>query len=70
MIKNKSNSHNNLKTSSTQSSMQSSQISKPPYIPSPIRMTIIENGLSTDKIETKIKNTSYSSPSRGELWHR
>ncbi len=53
MIKNKSNSFNNQKTSSTQSSSQSPQISKPPYIPSPIRMTIIENGLSMDKIETK-----------------
>jgi hypothetical protein len=57
MIKNKSNSHNNLKTSSTQSSTQSSQISKPPYIPSDMRMTIIENGLSTDKIETKSAKT-------------
>ena len=51
MIKNKSTSIQ--KTSSTQSSSQSPQISKPPYIPSPMRMTIIENGLSTDKIEKK-----------------
>ncbi len=58
MIKNKSNSFNNQKTSSTQVSTQSSQVSKPPYIPSPIRMTIIENGLSTDKIETKTTKTS------------
>ncbi len=53
MIKNKSDSHNNLKTSSAQSSMQSSQISKPPYVPIPIRMMLIETGLTMDKIETK-----------------
>ena len=53
MIKNKSHSFNNQKTSSTQSSSQSPQIPKPPYIPSPMKMTIIENGLSTDKIERK-----------------
>jgi hypothetical protein len=53
MIKNKSNSHNNLKTSSAQSSTQSSQISKPPYIPIPIRMMLIETGSTMDKIETK-----------------
>lgn len=53
MIKNKSNSHNNLKTSSTQSSTQSSQISKPPYVPIPIRMMLIETGSTMDKIETK-----------------
>lgn len=28
---------------------------KPPYKPNPIRMTIVENGLSTDKIGTKTK---------------
>ncbi len=28
-------------------------IPKPPYIPSPIRMTIIENGLTMDNAETK-----------------
>jgi hypothetical protein len=53
MIKNKSNSFNNQKTSSTQSSSQSPQISKPPYIPSPIRMMLIETGSTMDKIETK-----------------
>ena len=55
---NKDKSTRNQKTSSTQVSTQSSQVSKPPYIPSPIRMTIIENGLSTDKIERKTTKTS------------
>ena len=57
MIKNKSNSFNNQKTSSTQSSSQSPQIPKPPYIPSPMKMTIIEDGLSTDKKEIKAAKT-------------
>lgn len=51
MTDNNSSSSNNQQGSSSTTTQL--QIPKPPYIPSPIRMTIIENGLTMDKLETK-----------------
>jgi len=47
---NSSSSNDQQGSSSTTTQLQ---IPKPPYIPSPIRMTLIENGLTMDKLETK-----------------
>lgn len=51
MTDNNSNSSDNQQGNSLNTTQ--SQTPKPPYTPSPIRMTIIENGLTMDKLETK-----------------
>lgn len=48
-----SSSSNNQQGNSSTTAQSPIQTPKPPYIPSPIRMTIIENGLTMDKLETK-----------------
>ena len=53
MTNNNSSSSNNQQGSSSATTQSPVQTPKPPYIPSPIRMTIIENGLTMDKLETK-----------------
>ncbi len=58
MTDNNSSSSNNQQsssssTNSTTANQASSAAVKPPYIPTPIRMTIMDKGLSMDRIERK-----------------